>query len=652
MDAKPTTQEARKCGSCGEVYYSNIAFCQNCGQPLEVLETLVGKVLDGRYQILSLLGSGGMGTVYRARHIRLESDFAVKVLNPELVADEASIERFHVEAIAASRINHENAIKVTDYGVLEDKTVYIVMEIVEGRTLREMINDGAIEYQRAVELLAQACAAIEAAHQKGVIHRDLKPDNIIVKNENGEDMVKVLDFGIAKLLETDQPGAPKRVLTKAGMLIGTPQYMSPEQCRGAKLDPPSDIYSLGIVAYEMLAGRPPFIAEKPKEFVAKHLRELPPSLKQNAPLIPASIERVIMRALEKSPSDRQPSAAEFARELREAVEEARAMAMQATLVQGTGGKAARTGSMRRKKGTVPTPPPVALDDSAQNEAEVPVPVKLRWPLIAVAVGLLVLVGLGIWLNPFGKKDQVSTSAGTLVEPDAMVLIPGGRFTMGRNDGDEDERPAHEVEVKSFYLDKFEVTNQQYKEFVEANKYKIPGHWTNNGSYAPEEAQLPVTHVTWNDATAYARWAKKRLPTEAEWEYAARGSKGLQYPWGNEWKDGIANVSRGGNKPAPVHSFDKDYSPFRIYDLGGNVSEWVESLYTNYANGQPMSDCRECRVYRGGNYKAKIKDSNAVHRWSDYPDTPTDARSKAEYEEVVFPIVGFRCARNGESGPAK
>ena len=314
--------ESRQCPVCGDFYWPPTQFCQRDGTALLAERTLIGQLLDDRYRIESLLGAGGMGTVYRAVHVHLDSAFAVKVLHPDMITNEAAIERFRREAKAARRIQHRNAIAVTDFGVTADKLVYLVMEFVEGRLLRELIQEGPFEYHRAADILTQTAAAVEAAHNSGVVHRDLKPDNILIQKTGDKELVKVLDFGIAKLLEANQMSSPQRVLTKAGMIIGTPQYMSPEQCQGKELERASDLYSLGIIAYELLSGETPFVCDAQMQYISKHLYEAPPLLRSKAPRVPLSLERVIMRTLEKDPSHRHETAQEFARELRDAVVEA------------------------------------------------------------------------------------------------------------------------------------------------------------------------------------------------------------------------------------------------------------------------------------------------------------------------------------------
>jgi len=319
--------DLKYCEVCGKTFELTLKFCPNDGTPLVSVEGLVGQVLDGRYRIESLIGSGGMSAVYRATHIHILKPVAVKVLHQDFALNEYAIERFRREAIMTARLNHPNAIHVMDFGVTAERIIYFVMELVDGKTLRQLIEaEGKFDYRRAVALLRQVCDAVEAAHREGIIHRDLKPDNIMIQLAGEVERVKVLDFGIAKLKEFALQSLGQNVersnLTRAGMLVGTPQYMSPEQCRGQELDVRSDIYSLGIVLYEMLCGQPPFTTDSQfLDLLSKQLNEIPRPLREVAPTIPAAIERVVMQALEKDPERRQPSVSELSLELERAVAE-------------------------------------------------------------------------------------------------------------------------------------------------------------------------------------------------------------------------------------------------------------------------------------------------------------------------------------------
>ncbi len=277
---------------------------------------LTGTMLADKYQIEHLLGSGGMCEVYRARHSGIGKEVAVKILKPELAADPKIAERFEQEARASSRVRHPNAINVTDYGIAKNKTPYLVMELIEGHTVRELLREfGPFPVPRVVHILGQVCGALEAAHSVGVIHRDIKPDNIIISEYDGRDWVEVVDFGVAKIQEDFNR---RSALTGANFIIGTPRYMSPEQCEEQPVDARSDIYSLGIVVYEMLAGQAPFDGGSSTRLLMAHVAEPPPPLRQKRPDISPEIESIVMRALEKNPDRRPQSAMEFARDFERA----------------------------------------------------------------------------------------------------------------------------------------------------------------------------------------------------------------------------------------------------------------------------------------------------------------------------------------------
>ena len=320
------------CPTCGRHYSSNIQFCPVDQSALQadhtvaegsaVADPLIGQTLNNKYLIEQPLGIGGMGTVYRARHLLIDRAVAVKVLNQRLFEDEAARARFQREAKAAGRLQHLNAVAVTDFGQTSAGYVYIVMELLEGRTLREILaKEAPLETARAVSLMLQASAAVAAAHDAGVIHRDLKPANIFVtQSADAPSIVKVLDFGIAKLaaetLDDDEP----HTLTQMGAMIGTPRYMSPEQCSGLELTPAADVYSLGVILYEMLTGTVPFSGSSPLAIAVKQTSEYPRPPKEIVAAIPDDLERVVLHTLEKDPKDRPSNAAEFRSELLEIAE--------------------------------------------------------------------------------------------------------------------------------------------------------------------------------------------------------------------------------------------------------------------------------------------------------------------------------------------
>jgi|GEM_PF-1180274 len=709
-----SAQEAKKCQACGGTYESALSFCPNDGQRLVVVDTLIGQLLDGRYRIESLLGKGGIGVVYQATHIHIDTKFAVKILNPDLVANQSAIERFRREAKAAGRIHHPNAVQVTDFGVTAEKIVYLVMELVNGRSLRDLLCEkGTLDYRYAIGLIQQVCAAVEAAHESGIIHRDLKPDNIMIKEEGQAEVVKVLDFGIAKLKEQIPSSGARQTLTREGTIIGTPEYMSPEQCRGQKLDSRSDIYSIGVILYEILCGNPPFMADSPLEVVVKHLSAKTRPLCEMCPTVPEPIERIVMRALEKDPAQRPASAAKLSYELQEALKAVRSgyttgfmdAPLAAEFFPGADPAAGRgpalgedqtqlsgaetsidsaaepfpspnsiipapprqrpTPSDRRtvvtpsgtgmrvapesggptptgQPQTIPTPPQPLL--GAAKVAFVARLTKSRILIPALAAILLLSVGViifSIWGSKGGEGLKPSLSKEEKPSPKAppnMVLIRGGAFMMGREDDDPDERPVHQETVKDFYLDKYEVTNEEYKKFVDAAHHDAPPYWA-NGTYPDGQKRFPVTQVTWYDADQYANWAGKRLPSEKEWEYAARnGSKQDFYPWGKEWKEGMAAVQLASRKePMPVDYFEDDKNEFGVYGLAGNVSEWVQDS-SGYYDGRPaIPPCyKDCKIFRGGNFRTRPEKSTATYRYYDFPDHPSGK---------TLQTTGFRCAKD-------
>jgi serine/threonine protein kinase len=288
------------------------------------VDPLLGLTLDGKYRLDERLGKGGMGTVYRATHLLIDRPVAIKVLNPHFVEDEEAQERFRREARAAGRLQHQNVAAVTDFGRTQDGLVYIVMELLVGRSLREVLaREAPLDAARAVSLMLQISAAVAAAHEARVIHRDLKPGNIfVVQRKHAPPVIKVLDFGIAKLAADaiEDEEEQQQTLTKVGVMIGTPRYMSPEQCDGAKLSPASDVYSLGIILYEMLTGTTPFSGSTALSIAMKHSKEMPRPPREFVASIPAPLEEVVLHALEKDAGERPPDAGAFRRELYETAE--------------------------------------------------------------------------------------------------------------------------------------------------------------------------------------------------------------------------------------------------------------------------------------------------------------------------------------------
>ncbi len=290
------------------------------GEPAKPIAvgTQVGRVLGGRYQLDQCIGSGGMGEIYRARRLHIGDTVAVKVLRPDVIENDKTRQRFYREARAAAMLHHPNAVVIHDFGEDTDGTAYIVMELLIGRSLRQLlVESGTIVPRRAYTIIRQACAALDAGHRNGIVHRDIKPDNIFLLNtHDDEDHIKILDFGIAKLADKalDTLSIEEQRLTNVGTVIGTPHYMSPEQCQGEEADSRSDIYSLGVVLYEMLTGVVPFVAKTPTGVAIKHVTEQPRPLRELNPALNPAIESVVLRAMSKEANSRPQNAIELARD--------------------------------------------------------------------------------------------------------------------------------------------------------------------------------------------------------------------------------------------------------------------------------------------------------------------------------------------------
>ncbi len=315
------------CPVCGKEYSDTTTLCSADAEVLQsVDDPLVGQTLAEKYLIEQLIKRGGMGAVYRGKHVLMDKTVAIKVLRPSLAGDDVIVARFSREAKAASRISHPHAVTVTDFGEAESGVVFLVMEYLDGRTLKDIIrSEGPMPLRRAVEITRQVSGALDAAHQQGVVHRDLKSDNIMLSQTNGGDWAKVLDFGIAKIQQPE--GARDHDITAPNLVIGTPQYMSPEQCsQTGPIDARSDVYSLGVIIYEMLSGRVPFTGESPTVIMMKQVQDPPPSILDARPDLPASVDRLIERALAKQPADRFQTAGELAAVLSKAADEIGAQA--------------------------------------------------------------------------------------------------------------------------------------------------------------------------------------------------------------------------------------------------------------------------------------------------------------------------------------
>ena len=392
---------------------------------------LIGSTIEGKYRIESKLGEGGMGAVYCATRLLIGDVVAIKVLHTEQVADKQAIERFRREAQAAARLKHPNVVAIHDFGLINKNLAYLVMELVEGESLRSLIKQqGPLTPSAAAEITSQVCAALEEAHQRHIVHRDLKPDNIIVTASQTGLRVKVLDFGIAKL--RDLPVTADS-LTQTGTVIGTPRYMSPEQCMGEELDGRSDIYSLGIILYEMLSGVVPFNAPSLTALIMQQVNQAPPSLRAININITPAVEQVVMWALEKRAEARPPTAGALAQALRNAVNgevqprstvRQQAMTNPSPSIPTAGGAGAELAPTVRVQQSFSSPR-AAMPATSKTKSRLA-------PLLIVGGVLILLSALGViaWLllardskvinNPPGNPDLAIWSEDKIVKGDLLT----------------------------------------------------------------------------------------------------------------------------------------------------------------------------------------------------------------------------------------
>lgn len=308
----------KTCTNCFFEAPDSTRFCPNCGHVLPMpapkkddRHGLIGKTIAGKFVVHDCIGQGAMGSIYRAEQVNLGKQVCIKVLHPHLVGDYELSKRFHREAKAASRLHHPNAINIIDFGTSEEGIHYIAMDFLQGRDLAHLLKDEyPLEPLRILYLVDQVCSALDEAHAQGIIHRDLKPENIMVEDRRHQkDFVTVLDFGIAKIIEPEAAAA-ETFHTRAGIVCGTPEYMSPEQAQGLELDARTDIYSLGIILYQLNTKKLPFTGETPIGVVTKHLTQVPVRPRELNPDIDPAMEELILRLMAKNRNDRPASAME------------------------------------------------------------------------------------------------------------------------------------------------------------------------------------------------------------------------------------------------------------------------------------------------------------------------------------------------------
>ncbi|HET7648814.1 MAG TPA: Stk1 family PASTA domain-containing Ser/Thr kinase [Gaiellaceae bacterium] len=374
-------------------------------------DTLIGRTFDTRYVIERKLGSGGMADVYLAEDQELGRRVALKLLDDRHASDEQFVERFRREAQSAAGLNHPSIVSIFDRGYAEG-TYYIAMEYLDGRTLKELlVKNGPTPVPIAIDYARQILGALAFAHRHGIVHRDIKPHNIVVGSDG---RLKVTDFGIAR------SGASQ--MTEAGSIVGTAQYLSPEQARGAPVDPRSDLYSLGIVLYEMLTGKVPFTGDTPVEIAMKHLSQVPDPPSQLRPNIPHDLDAIVMRALAKDPEQRYASAeemdADLARVARGVAVSRETEDAMTQVLAGAGISGAQT-MVQRPRTTVAPPPAPPAYRAPGSYYEEPPPGRSVWPWL-LALGLIIAGGIGGWFLYTKIQDQLASNKPVAV-PDVMLL---------------------------------------------------------------------------------------------------------------------------------------------------------------------------------------------------------------------------------------
>ncbi|MCX6081220.1 MAG: bifunctional serine/threonine-protein kinase/formylglycine-generating enzyme family protein [Chloroflexi bacterium] len=688
----------------------------------------------GKYRIIDEIGEGRFSIVYRSEHPFLKKPVAVKLMLPDLFQNAEFIQRFIQEVRGVAAIKHENLTPVID--LVEDKGyLFMVTEYLPGGDLHSSIKkNGRITFHQSARILADVAAALDYVHNQGFVHGDVKPGNILLAEDGSS---RLSDLGVLHAVETS--GAANAEKTRS-----TPAYISPEQADGGQPSPLSDQYALGVVAYELFAGRLPFDGENPLAIYLKHLREELPSPSQFNPLITPRLEAAISQALEKDPQKRFTNCRAFAQALGEAeaatkteqyqhlIDRANAAladddpdaahplieaAMQIIpdearpLIEDLQARehaqrsysnasealnSARTNAQTlRAELNSPSDP----DGVLAHLAPLPLPswkaLLLHWRfslLITFSLGMLGLV-LGIGGVVYGSLVPASsiskatlvaiartptpvpptvtptltftptitltptltftpTSSPTLtpvptigigssqkrgIDGMVMVYVPAGSFIMG-SDTRNDEQPVHTVTLDGYWIDQTEVTNAMFALCIQAgacapkasNASFSRAKYYNNPAYA----KFPVLHIDWNQAKAYCAWAGGRLPSEAQWEKAARGPDARSYPWGDGIDKSLTNYARTIGDTTQVADYENGKSVYNVYDMAGNVMEWVSSLYKPYpydaADGREDLAAIGARGLRGGS-------------WSDSDlNLRTTFRSKL-LASNQGDLIGFRCA---------
>ena len=527
------------------------------------------------YEIEKQIGKGGMAGVYLALHKALDRKVAIKVMNRQTNDDSDYSARFLREARIVANLSHPNIVTIFDVGE-HDGHDYIVMELLpSGETLSDKIKQG-IRSDDTLSIIKQVATALDAAHDKNIVHRDIKPDNIMFRADGS---VVLMDFGVARSVD-----AAATKMTQAGMVIGTPQYMSPELGEGHEIGAFSDIYSLGVVFYEMLTGKVPYTADTPIALVYKHITAPVPKLMEYQSIYQPLLDRMMA----KKRGERYKKCSHII----------------ADIDNITKGKVASHATDITKQIYVKEYENLAVVDKEIEAQDNDKNKKggLKKPLFWITSLLLIVAGVSVFVVADIEKLKVliGLDPGPIYSRvGKLISVPGGSFQMGNSNGDSEETPAHQVNLKRYKLSETEVTQKQWQLVMGSTPFHFKGC-----------DNCPADNVSWDDVQLFLKKLNKqtglrfRLPSEAEWEYACRsGGKQEKYCGGSDdtklaWSGNNSN----GKTQAVAQKQDNDLG---LYDMSGNVWEWTQDCWNDNYYGAPINgsawlkgDCSQ-RVLRGG-----------------------------------------------------